>query len=139
MSLTSYRAAPPRVTMSRALWPGSVLFVRFVTEPAGGLLHPASPCFGRWARKRLVVRFVTEPAGGLLHPASPCVGRDGPEALLPDRCEPAGVLRPWVSLRVPYGDVSPGMPETQKGPRGPFARGLFSLEGGPDDVNGFLP
>lgn len=48
MSLTSYRAAPPRVTMLGCFCqPGSFLFVHSdVVGLDGGLLHPASPL--RW-------------------------------------------------------------------------------------------
>ena len=60
MSLTSYRAAPPRVTM-RAFVCGPVeLFVVHFdgVDLDGGLLHPASRCFGfgvfRWGAGRAV-------------------------------------------------------------------------------------
>ena len=53
-------------------------------------------------------------------------------------CRRAGVLHPRV-VRAPLRDLRIWLvPETQKGPRGPFARGRFSLVGGPDDVNGFF-
>ena len=46
MSLTSYRAAPPRVTMYELrATAGKRLFCRFgKAKPPGGLLHPAYFC-----------------------------------------------------------------------------------------------
>jgi hypothetical protein len=64
MSLTSYRAAPPRVTMWAALGsPEAFLCVHSgVAGLDGGLLHPASPCGLRLAaRKRFCVSIPALP------------------------------------------------------------------------------
>ena len=73
MSLTSYRAAPPRVTMCWAglCQPGSFLIVQSdVVGVDGGLLHPASRLPGCFVSARCVLKG--DAKRGLLGPLVLC-------------------------------------------------------------------